>query len=74
MTGSGDRVVEVLFVIESIRKDGDTAYSVRSPNMPGLGVIAPTLKQAYDEAIEVAGRIRRSHGQTGPFNVQLEVR
>ena len=69
-----DRIDEVLFVIETIKREGESACRVRSPNVAGLGIVAPDLKKAIDEATEVASALRQSHGQTGPFNVQLEIR
>jgi hypothetical protein len=69
-----DHIEDVLFVIESFTREGQTAYRVRSPNLAGLGVVSGSMKEAIDEATEVAGALRMSHGQAGPFNVQLEIR
>jgi len=69
-----DRIEDIVFVIETIWRNGESAIQVRSPNLKGLGVVAPTLKEALDDATEAAGGLRRSYGQTGPFNILLEVR
>jgi len=74
MADMDDRIEDIVFVIETVWRNGEAAVQVRSPNVKGLGVIARTLKEAIDDATEVAGGLRRSYGQTAPFNIQYEIR
>lgn len=54
----------VHLVVTPINRGGETAYRVRSPDVRGLGVVAPTRTAAIREAKEVAYGLRRSYGQS----------
>jgi len=69
-----EQIDDVVFLVDTITDGDESAFRVRSPDVQGLGIIAPSLKDALDEATEVAEALRRSYGQTAPFNVVLEVR
>jgi len=69
-----ERIDDVVFLVDTITSGDESAFRVRSPDVQGLGVIESSLKDAIEQATEVATALRKAHGITAPFNVVLEVR